>query len=132
MSWEPLWAEASPIPSHAIAALLSLVLGIVQLASPKGTLLHKIVGRAWVVSLGFVAVSSFFIYELRMIGPISPIHVLSVLTLYSLFVGVRAAQQENIRLHRTVMRNLFWFALVITGWFTLIPGRTMHAVIFGG
>ena len=131
MSFAPIWAEASPIPMHAILALIAIALGIIQLGSPKGTMLHKITGRLWVVAMAIVAFSGFFIHELRMLGPLSPIHIISALTLYSLFIGVRAARQGNIRLHRMVMRCLFWFGLVITGWFTLLPGRTMYAVIFG-
>jgi len=131
MSFAPLWAEASPIPLHAILAMIAVLLGIAQMAAPKGTMLHKITGRLWVGAMAIVAISSFFIYELRMLGPLSPIHILSVLTLYSLFVAVRAARQGNIAQHRMIMRYLFWLGLVITGWFTLLPGRTMYAVFFG-
>ncbi len=30
------------------------------------------------------------------------------------------------------MRSLYIFALILTGAFTLLPGRAMHAVVFGG
>ncbi len=131
MNLAPLWAAASPIPMHAILGLITVVLGIIQLGSPKGTMLHKITGRLWVAAMAIVAFSGFFIHELQMLGPLSPIHIISAVMLYYLFIGVRAARQGNIRLHRTVMRCLFWFGLVITGWFTLLPGRTMYTVIFG-
>lgn len=131
MSFAPLWAAAAPIPLHAILAMIAVILGIAQLAAPKGTKLHKITGRLWVAAMAIVALSSFFIFELRMLGPLSPIHIVSVLILYSLFIAVRAARQGNIAQHRMIMRYLFWFGLIITGWFTLLPGRTMYAVFFG-
>jgi uncharacterized membrane protein len=34
--------------------------------------------------------------------------------------------------HRNSMIQLYVLALLLTGAFTLVPGRTMHAVIFGG
>lgn len=131
MNFAPLWAEVAPIPAHAVAAMGALVLGIVQMLAAKGTMVHKVVGRLWVLAMGFVAASSFFIYELRLIGPFSPIHLLSVFTLVMLVIAVRAARRGDIERHSAVMKNLFWLAVVVTGVFTLIPGRTMHSVLFG-
>jgi uncharacterized membrane protein len=37
-----------------------------------------------------------------------------------------------VRAHRSAMLGLFLGALVIAGLFTLVPGRIMHAVVFGG
>ncbi|MEW9920059.1 DUF2306 domain-containing protein [Marimonas sp. MJW-29] len=131
MNWAALWAEGFPIPAHALAAVGALGIGTVQLLTPKGTTVHRVLGRAWVLAMGFVAVSSFIIYELRLIGPFSPIHLLSIYTIGSLFVGVRAARRGNISLHRATMRSLYWLALVVAGLFTLLPGRVMHSVVFG-
>ncbi len=36
-----------------------------------------------------------------------------------------------VRQHRIAMLSLFFGALVIAGAFTLVPGRIMHAVVFG-
>ncbi|WP_259989945.1 hypothetical protein [Sulfitobacter sp. S190] len=46
----------------------------------------------------------------------------------SLVQAVRAARRGDIVQHRAI----YLYALVITGAFTLLPGRTMHAVFFGG
>lgn len=132
LNFDVLWDEAMPIPVHAIVALIALGLGAVQLIAPKGTLLHKWVGRVWVTALAFVALSSFFIFEIRLLGPFSPIHLLSIFTLAMLVLAIKAARQGDIKRHKQIMTNLFWFALVLTGLFTLLPGRAMHAVVFGG
>ena len=41
---DPLFLEARPIPSHALMALLAVLIGGVQLMSAKGTPQHKVLG----------------------------------------------------------------------------------------
>ncbi len=132
MDFAPLWAQASPIPLHAVLAMAAVVVGGMQFVLPKGTPLHRAVGYAWVAMMTVVAGSSFFIHKLNVIGPFSPIHLLSVLTLGSLWFAIRAARNGNIARHRTIMLSLYIFALIVTGAFTLLPGCAMHAVVFGG
>ena len=43
-----LFLEARPIPSHALMALLAVLIGGVQLMSAKGTSQHKVLGYIWV------------------------------------------------------------------------------------
>ena len=131
MEFSILLQENPPIPSHAMLALAALALGGLQLALAKGTALHQYTGYAWVSLMTFVCISSFFIHEIRVWGDFSPIHILSVVTLVSLVVAVHAAIQGNIRLHQRVMQVLYFLALVVTGLFTLLPGRAMNAVVFG-
>ena len=78
-----------------------------------------------------VAVSSLFIHVLRMWGPWSPIHLLSILVLVTLPLAVWHARRHDVRRHRNAMTAFFMGALVIAGAFTLLPGRIMHAVVFG-
>ena len=44
MSLDPLLSGPLVIQLHAIAALAALALGIIQLAAPKGTWRHRIMG----------------------------------------------------------------------------------------
>jgi uncharacterized membrane protein len=46
-------------------------------------------------------------------------------------LAVVRARQHNIRAHRPSMIWIFTLALVVTGLFTLAPGRIMNKVIFG-
>ena len=126
-----LHLQAHPVPLHAYAAMLAIVLGAVQLAMPKGTVSHKWLGYTWVLLILIVSISSFFINEIRTIGPFSWIHLLSVFTIWSVYDSVKAATQGNIKKHKQGMVRLYVLALIITGLFTLLPGRTMHAVVFG-
>jgi uncharacterized membrane protein len=93
--------------------------------------MHRRLGYLWVALMTGVAISGLFIHELRMVGPFSPIHLLSLITLASLWVAISRARRRDIAGHRRVMLLLFWLALVLTGAFTFWPGRVMHAVVFG-
>ena len=104
MSLAPLLDAAPAIPLHAFAAIAALALGIVQFAAPKGTLPHRTLGWIWVILMAVVALSSFWIHQIRLFGPWSPIHLLS---------------------------NFTPIMLVVAGLFTFVPGRIMHAVVFG-
>ena len=61
----------------------------------------------------------------------SPIHLLSLLTLWALARGILAAQQGRIADHKRAMKQLYGFALVVAGAFTFFPGRIMYLVLFG-
>jgi uncharacterized membrane protein len=131
MSLAPLLNAAPAIPLHAFAAMAAFVLGIVQFAAPKGTLPHRSIGWIWVLLIASVAISSFWIHQIRLLGPWSPIHLLSIFTLTMLPFGVWMAHRHRVINHRRIMISIFTGALVIAGLFTLLPGRIMHAVVFG-
>jgi uncharacterized membrane protein len=132
MNFAPLWADGPVISVHALAALAAFAIGASQLAMRKGTARHRFVGWVWVSLMAVVALSSFWIHEFRVFGPFSPIHILSVLTLATLVYAVRSARAGRIAAHKSAMTFLFLLAIMLTGAFTLLPGRTMHAVLFGG
>jgi uncharacterized membrane protein len=131
MNLAPLLDAAPAIRLHAFAAMTAFALGIVQLSAPKGTLPHRTIGWIWVTLMAIVGVSSFWIHELRLWGPWSPIHLLSILTLVTLPLAVWAAHRHAVDHHRRAMTGIFFGALVIAGLFTLVPGRIMYKVAFG-
>jgi uncharacterized membrane protein len=131
MSLAPLMDAAPAIPVHAFAAMAAFALGVVQFAAPKGTLPHRTVGWIWVALMVIAAASSFWIHEIRLLGPWSPIHLLSIFTLIMLPIAVWRARRHRVADHRRIMTMTFLGALVIAGLFTLLPGRIMHAVVFG-
>ena len=131
MNLGPLLDAAPAIPLHAFAALTAFALGLVQFAAPKGTLPHRAVGWIWVVLMTAVAASSFWIHQIRLIGPWSPIHLLSLFTLAVLPIAVWRAHTHRVADHRRIMISIFTGALVVAGLFTLLPGRILHTVLFG-
>jgi uncharacterized membrane protein len=131
MNLTPLLDAAPAIPLHAFAAIAAFALGLVQFAAPKGTLPHRTIGWIWVTLMLVVALSSFWIHGIRMLGPFGPIHLLSIFTLVIVPLAVWKAHKHDVAAHRRVMISVFLGALVIAGLFTLVPGRIMHKVVFG-
>ena len=126
-----LLSQSQPIPLHALAAIVAILLGAIQLLSRKGTLIHKALGWVWVLLMLVVSVSSLFIHEINMWGKYSPIHILSLWTIFCLLLAIYFVRIGNIKRHKQTMTILYLLALILTGLFTLLPGRAMHVVIFG-
>ena len=126
-----LFNEAHPIPLHAIIAMIAIILGGIQLSMKKGGAIHKLLGRIWVGLMLIVAISSLFIHEIKLWGAYSPIHLLSLWTIFSLGLGIYFVRVGNIKRHKQVMIALYFFALILTGFFTLYPGRIMHQILIG-
>src|SRR5438132_7793310 len=103
MTLAPLLAAPAVIQVHAFAALGAFGLGAVQLAAPKGTIPHRLFGWIWVGLMLTVAISSFFIHEIRLWGEWSPIHLLSIFTLAMLPLAVFAARRHAVDRHRRAM-----------------------------
>src|SRR5271168_571559 len=131
MTLAPLLGAPAVIQIHAFAAIAAFAIGVVQLAAPKGTIPHRLIGWSWAMLMLGVAVSSLFIHVLRMWGLWSPIHLLSILVLVTLPLAVWHAHRHDVRRHQNAMTALFIGALVIAGALTLLPGRIMHTVVFG-
>lgn len=123
--------QTPPIPLHALGAMLAIMLGAAQLSMKKGGAVHMLLGRVWVGLMLVVAGSSFFIHEIRLWGAYSPIHLLSLWTIWSAGLAVYYVRVGNIRRHKQVMIALYCLGLVLTGLFTLWPGRVMHQLLFG-
>ena len=111
--------------------MAAFALGLVQFAAPKGTLPHRTIGWVWVGLMACVALSSFWIHQIRLIGSWSPIHLLSIFVLIMLPLAVWRAHTRRVTAHRRAMIAIFSGALVVAGLLTMLPGRIMHQVVFG-
>jgi uncharacterized membrane protein len=88
------------VAAHAAGATLALMLGgYLVLRRPKGDQRHRRLGRVWVLTMYWVAASSFGIKRLTP-GHFSWIHALSAWTIVSLTIAVWAARTGRIRTHR--------------------------------
>lgn len=114
---------------HVGFALLAVILGPIALFRKRRDLFHRVTGRIWVLAMFGLSLSSFFIHTIKIIGPFSPIHILSVTTLIGLFYGFWAALRRNFIAHGRAMRAIYMQALIGAGVFTFLPGRRMNALI---
>jgi uncharacterized membrane protein len=132
MTLAPLLAAPAVIQFHAAFAFAAIGLGAIQFLAPKGTLPHRAVGWTWAALMMLIAGTSLFIHTIMVWGPWSPIHLLSLFTLALVPLAVWRARQHDVRSHRAAMIWIYALALIVTGLFTLAPGRIMNKVTFGG
>ena len=133
---------ATPSETAAVGALLCLLIAVIiyKLWSPRAlwdvlrdstresVMILFIIAAAGVFSY---MLSSLFISQIRLWGPFSPIHLLSVFTIFSLLYGWHAARRHDRRTHKITMIATWVGALGLNFWFTLLPGRVMHELFFG-
>lgn len=132
MTLAPLLSAPLQIQLHAFAAMALIPLTLAIFNLPRGARLHKQMGWAWVALMATVAISSFWVNGIRLIGPFSPIHILSLTALVSMTVAIVAVRKRRVSAHRKTMTRLTWGALVGAGLFTLLPGRIMYDVVLAG
>lgn len=116
---------------HVGFAILAVILGPIALFRKRRDAIHKVAGRIWVLAMLGLSGSSFWIQTINLIGPFSPIHILSVVTLIGLFVAVRAIRAGDYLAHGRAMRALYMQALIGAGVFTFLPDRRMNALMGG-
>ena len=113
---------------HLATVVPAVPLGAWVLWGPKGTRGHKAAGRIWALMMVGTAIDSFWLRSLT--GGIGPIHIFSILTLYSIPVSIWNARRGNIEAHRRAMVGVY-AGLFIAGGFTMIPGRYLSTLFFG-
>lgn len=91
---------------HAGAASFALIFGAWQLLRPKGTRSHKIIGRIWALCMYAVIFTSFGIHTLN--GGFTWLHGLSLLTFFTVSIGIWAAIKGNIKSHKAFMTGSYF------------------------
>ena len=128
MNLELLFNASPAIQFHVYAAILAFIVGALVLWQRKGTRNHKRWGKIWVALMVLTALTSFFIHEIRVMGPFSPIHLISLGTLVSLFFAVQQARAGDIDNHKRSMKATFIGGMGIAGALAFTPGRLMYDV----
>ena len=124
-------SQTAFIQIHLLFALAALLVGAAQLAFGKGTPQHRLLGRLWVAMIAVICVTSFWIKELMPTGAFggySPIHLLSISTLFTIGIGVYQARTGRITAHKWSMTLTYLGGLLIAGAFTFFPGRLLHKI----
>lgn len=132
MTLEPLLHATIAIQIHVAAVIPAAVLGAYLLLRPKGTPRHRLLGKIWLSLMVITALSSFFIHQLNMFYGFSPIHLLSIFVLFGCWRAIANARNHNIEAHKRTVIGLYFGGIVGAGAFTLLPGRTMNKIAFGG
>ncbi len=107
---------------HLAAVVPAIAIGLVQLAAPKGSRPHKLLGWIWVASMFVAAVSSFWIMEIREGAGLSVIHLLSAWVLVAMTLALWHVRRGNVRAHKRYMVGTL-LGLAGAGLGALAPGR---------
>lgn len=116
------------IALHLVSVIPALLLGLVILSKKKGTSIHKLMGRIWIVLMLIASVTSFFI---KSNGSFSWIHILSVITLVSIAIAIFSIRKGDIKNHRGFMLGAYFGAIAAGLFATIIPGRIVYNFFFG-
>jgi uncharacterized membrane protein len=135
MTLQPLLHAPLAVQIHVATVVPAALIGTWQLFfSTKGAPLHRALGYAYLTLMSFTALSTLWVHQLMPHGPyfgFSPIHLLIPLTLFGVVGALRGAWTHNIAMHKRAMIGLYFGAIFVAGGFTFLPGRIMHAVVFG-
>jgi uncharacterized membrane protein len=130
MTLDPFLTATPHLQVHIVSALIGLTLGPIVLYHPRRDRLHKVLGYVWVTAMAAVAISAFWIEAFWSPFYFGPLHGFALLTLWSLWHGVRAAVARDFKTHRAVFRSLYSNGLIIAGTLTFLPGRTINHIVF--
>ncbi len=130
MSLQPILTAGLPTQIHLAAVLVAFAIGTWNLVRPKGTALHKALGRVFVLLMLVAALSSFGIHALNRNG-FSFLHLLSIFILITAPLAWWSARRGRIAAHRRAMIGLYVGGLWVPGVLTLLPGRLLHRALIG-
>jgi uncharacterized membrane protein len=114
---------ATVLPAFAIGTWLIFF-------SRKGSPLHRALGATYLALMTVTAIAAFFVRSIGA-GALSPIHLFVPLTLFGVFSALWNVRRGNIRGHRRAMLALYLGGIVVAGTLAFLPGRIMHALVFG-
>ncbi|QZH75748.1 MAG: DUF2306 domain-containing protein [Erythrobacter sp.] len=118
-----------PIMIHVATVVPAVILGGYLLLAPKGTPLHKLLGKVWLVLMLVTATSAIFIQSN---GGFSFIHLFVPLTFHAAWKTIATARRGDIAGHKKHLVFTYLTALMIPGIFAFaLEGRLMNVMLFG-
>jgi uncharacterized membrane protein len=131
----PLLHAPLAVQVHVATVVPAFLLGTWQIFfSPKGAPFHRALGYLYLALMTVTSIAALFVHQLMPNSPffgLSPIHLFVPLTLYGVYGALRSARAHNIPAHRRAMLGVYFGGILIAGSLAFMPGRIMHAVVFG-
>ncbi|MEO0357930.1 MAG: DUF2306 domain-containing protein [Pseudomonadota bacterium] len=115
---------------HVLLAATALFIGPFVLWRTRRDRLHKALGYVWVLGMGGAAISALFIKSHFTAIGLGPIHLLSLYTLWGIYIAMAAIFRRDVKTHRDTMQAMYVRGLCLAGAFNFLPGRsTQRALI---
>lgn len=115
---------------HLATLAVALALTPVMMLRRRGDNRHRLLGWIWAVCMFVTALISFDIRGING-GGLSPIHILSAITVVGVPVLILSARRRDIGRHRGQARGFVIGALLIAGFFTFPFDRLLGQWLFG-
>ena len=115
--------------SIAPAALI----GTYIMSTRKGSDVHKVAGKIFMVLVFVSAGISLFMPAFvgpRFINHFGFIHLLSVLTLFSIPAAYFAIRRGDVKIHQRYMILVYGGGIGVAGFFAFMPGRMLGSWVF--
>lgn len=132
MNIAPLLHVPVSVKVHLVTVVPAFFIGTWQIfVSRKGVTSHRALGYVYLGLMTITAVDALFIHELNAPFGLTPIHLFVPLTLFGVVRALLAARRHDIQGHRNAMIMVYVGGILLAGSLTLLPGRILHAVVFG-
>ena len=135
MTLLPLLHAPLAVHIHVATVVPAFLIGTWQIfLSRKGEPFHRALGYLYLVLMTITSLAALLVDSLNPAGPLgfSPIHLFVPLTLFGIVGALRGAWTHNIPMHKRSMIGVYIGGILIAGSLAFLPGRIMHAVVFGG
>lgn len=119
---------------HLATVVPAFLIGTILLLIKKGTNLHKIFGRIYMILMMITALITLFMQAEvgpKLLNHFGWIHSFSFLTIYTVPTAYLAIKRRDVKSHKRKMILLYFGAIIIAGGFTFVPGRYLHTLFFG-
>ena len=119
---------------HLGAVIPACMIGTYLLLTRKGSPKHKALGKIYMLLMLLTAISSLFLPA--HVGPVflnhfGFIHLLSIVTIYTVPMAYKAAKSGNIKRHKNAMISLYLGGILLAGGISFMPGKLLNRWLLG-
>ena len=118
---------------HLATVLIAFILGTFLLFQKKGTGMHRLIGKYFMVLMLVTAIIALFMPAQigpKLLGHFGFIHLFCFLVLYSVPAAYFAVRKGNLVNHQANLIGVYVGGILIAGAFAFMPGRLLHKWLF--
>ena len=119
---------------HLFMILPCIVLGTYLIFAKKGSSIHKLAGKIYMLLMAFTGILTLFIpaqLGQRILNHFGVLHLLSLLTIWTVPKAWFAIKRGDIKTHKAAMIKLYIGGIIIAGGFAILAkGRYLHNFFF--
>lgn len=119
---------------HLFIILPCILLGTYLIFAKKGTNIHRLAGKVYMILMALTGALTLFIpaqVGYRIFNHFGLLHLLSLLTLWSVPKAWFAIKRGDVKAHKSAMIKLYIGGIIIAGGFAILAeGRYLNYLLF--